>query len=128
MVYFINQIISQIILCANSKKFDLQSYAYKYQILASLRKSSRRRIFVLELGRGKEPGGGRRVPLREVVGTVANENPPYNCLFQQFAVAVLFEYAHLVDGYFVELYKALGLRQALVDEHGVKALHVGETD
>ncbi len=28
MVYFINQIISQIILCANSKKFDLQSYVY----------------------------------------------------------------------------------------------------
>ena len=50
--------------------------------------------------------------------------------FQQLTVAAVatLQHAHLLYGNPVEPYEAFALRQALADEHGIKVLHVRETD
>lgn len=50
--------------------------------------------------------------------------------FQQLPVAAVatLQHAHLLYGNLVEPYEAFALRQTLADEHGIKVLHVRETD
>ena len=45
-------------------------------------------------------------------------------LLQHFALAVVFEYAHLLNGYLVEPYQTVGLRYALIDEHSIEVFHI----
>ena len=49
-------------------------------------------------------------------------------LFQQFPIPHFFQHGHLLDCYFVEFVQAITLRDALVDEHRVKILHIGEAN
>ena len=49
-------------------------------------------------------------------------------LFQQLPPINLREDAHLLDGDFVELFEALGLRDSVIDHDGVDVLHVGDAD
>lgn len=49
-------------------------------------------------------------------------------LFQQLAGIDFREYAHLLNGYLVQPFQALGLGQSAFNEDGVQVFHVGETD
>ena len=50
-------------------------------------------------------------------------------LFQQFSIIVAaFQYAHLMNGYLVQLHKPLALSHALFDENRIEVFHIRQTD
>ena len=52
----------------------------------------------------------------------------FKMLFQIFPLLNFEEDAHLLDGDFVELFEALGLRDSIIDHDSVDVLHVGDAD
>ena len=49
-------------------------------------------------------------------------------LFQKLASTDIRQDAHLVNGYFVQAFQPLWLRDAVVNHDGVDVLHVGDAD
>ena len=64
-----------------------------------------------------------------VNGLLADSMPlRQSWLFQQLSVFVVFQHAHLLYCYLVELEQSFMLWHPLADEYGVEAFHVGQAD